>query len=365
LLVPGKPRTRNGQDNLTEYVAGLTLEETARKLGIPAGELIKLNSNENSLGPSPKAVEAIQRCAGEISLYPAPDAAELRGELARHRNVPYDNIVVGAGMDGVLETTYRVFLDSKDEVLIPLPTFSYYEVAALFFGATPRFIKRDSSFNVHTDQVIEACGPKTRMVMLTSPNNPSGNLVNKDAVLEIAENVDSMVFLDAAYGEFSDQCFDELPVKLDNVMVGHTLSKAYGLAGLRVGYAITPEWFTAEYLKVATPFAVNRVAIAAAMASINDEEHLRKSIELVRRGREYLYSNLKFKVFPSQANFVAVNTSPLKSKDVCDRLLARGVLVRDCTSFRGAGEYLVRVTVGTEEQNMRLVKELNRLQPVP
>ena len=157
----------------------------------------------------------------------------------------------------------------------------------------------------------------------------------------------------------------EIPVKLDNVMVGHTLSKAYGLAGLRVGYAITPEWFTAEYLKVATPFAVNRVAIAAAMASINDEEHLRKSIELVRRGREYLYSNLKFKVFPSQANFVAVNTSPLKSKDVCDRLLARGVLVRDCTSFRGAGEYLVRVTVGTEEQNMRLVKELNRLHPVP
>jgi len=365
LSVSGKPSTRRGQDRLAEYVAGLTLNEAADRLGLPPERLVKLNSNENCLGPSPKAVEAVQRAAGEIALYPTPDAAELRRVLADHRNVPFDDVVVGAGMDGVLETTYRTFLDPGDEVVVPIPTFSYYEIAARFFGGMPRFVNRDSMFKVDADSVIEACGPKTKVVVLTSPNNPSGNLVSEDVVTEIAENVDALIFVDQAYAEFSDQCLDGLALKLENVIVGHTLSKAYGLAGLRVGYAITPAWIAREYLKVTTPFAVNRVAIAAALASIADGDHLQKSIDVVRRGRDFLCENLKFHVFPSQANFVAVDTSPLTSKEVCDALFARGVLVRNCSSFRGAGDHLIRVTVGTEEQNRRLADELNRLHPGP
>jgi len=148
-----------------------------------------------------------------------------------------------------------------------------------------------------------------------------------------------------------------------NIVVLRTFSKAFALAGLRIGYAVVPKWLTGIYKRVAMPFSVNSIAIAAAIAALRDKEHLRNTVELVREGREFLIEHLQpfFNVFPSDANFVLVDVSPAKSHAVYDALLREGIVVRDCSSFRGAGDSLIRITVGTEEQNMRVVNAMKHI----
>lgn len=164
------------------------------------------------------------------------------------------------------------------------------------------------------------------------------------------------MFVDEAYVEFADRNLAALVNEYDNVAVGRTFSKVFGLAGLRLGYGIMPEWLTKEYLRAATPFSVSLPALRAGLAALSDTEYLNKSINLAREGREYLKEKIPFKVYPSQANFVLVDVSPLKAKKVTESLLKKGIIVRPCDSFREAGDSFIRVTVGTPEQNEKVVR---------
>ena len=343
--------------DIKEYVPGKSIDDIVCAYGLDPDSIIKLGSNENPLGPSPMAVEALIKHAPQMSIYPSADASELVDTLSLYTGFPASNIAAsGPGMDGLIDGLMRLIITRGDEVIIPTPTFSYYEISARANGATPVFVKRDEDYAVDVEAVLEAMSSRTKVIFLCSPNNPSGNLVPEKDVRVIAESTRGLVFVDEAYVEFADNSLAHLVSEYDNIIVGRTFSKAFGLAGLRIGYGIMPQWLKLEYMRAATPFNVSGAAIAAGVAALSDVDHLEKSIELARVGREYLKEYIPFNVYDSQANFVMVDVSPHKANDVCMGLLEKGVIVRDCSSFRDAGESLVRVTVGTRWQNERVVE---------
>ncbi|MBL7118001.1 MAG: histidinol-phosphate transaminase [Candidatus Syntrophoarchaeum sp.] len=335
---------------------------------------IKLSSNENPLGPSPKVVKEIVKSIEEgelnLSVYPwERNEEELRDEISRYvgvgASIGKENIVIGAGVDGVLDTLVKIFIEIGDEALIPIPTFSLYESLVKIAGGMPGYVKRKSGeFGIPLDELIPACNEKTKMIFISSPNNPTGNCIPEAEMRAIIESVPKvMVVIDEAYVEFADSSLVNLVKEYENVLVLRTFSKAFGLAGLRVGYAVIPEWLASAYKKVSIPFSVNSIAIKAAIVALRDKEHLRKSVKLVRHERELLLENLQrfLKVYPSQANFVLVDVSPRKSYEAYEELMKNGLIVRDCASFRGAGDSFIRITVGTREQNELVVETLKQI----
>lgn len=338
---------------------------------------IKLSSNENPLGPSPKVVKEIVKSIEEgelnLSLYPwERNEEELRDEISRYvgvgasARIGKENIVIGAGVDGVLDTLVKIFIEIGDEALIPIPTFSLYESLVKIAGGMPGYVKRKSGeFSIPLDELISACNEKTKMIFISSPNNPTGNCIPEAEMRAIIESVPKvMVVIDEAYVEFADSSLVNLVKEYENVLVLRTFSKAFGLAGLRVGYAVIPEWLASAYKKVSIPFSVNSVAIKAAIVALRDKEHLRKCVKLVKHEREFLLENLQrrfLRAYPSQANFVLVDVSPRKSYEVYEELMKNGLIVRDCASFRGAGDSFIRITVGTSEQNELVVEALKQI----
>ncbi|MBP2030388.1 histidinol-phosphate aminotransferase [Methanohalophilus levihalophilus] len=347
-----KPEIRS----IAPYVPGKSIEEIAKKYCLSADKIIKLGSNENVLGPSPKALEAMVGHAQDINIYPSADAGELVSAISKYVGMPEDMIVgSGPGMDGLLDGLMRLLISPGSEVVISTPTFSYYELSARANGGTPVFVRRNDDFSIDVDSLKDAVTDATKMMFICSPNNPSGNSMSETELRSLVENVSCLVFVDEAYVEFADRTFVSLVNEYDNLIIGRTLSKAFGLAGLRIGYGIMPAWLKVEYMKAGTPFNVSSVALVAGSAALSDEEHLKRSQEMVREGRKYLMDYIPFTVYDSQANFVLVDVSPVKAKDVCEHLLRQGIIVRDCTSFRDAGESLIRVTIGTAEQNKKVV----------
>ena len=345
--------TNTGTDR--GYVPGRSIAEIAEEYRIPLDSIIKLGSNENPLGPPPAAVRAVTEHASGISVYPESDASDLRDAISEYTGHPAEKIVASAGMDGVIDTLMRVLMPG--DAIIPTPTFSYYAISEQAHHGTPVFVPRDRDFAIDPRDILSQVTDKTRVVFLCSPNNPSGNLIPESdlrTILEGLEGNSAIVFLDEAYVEFSKKSLIHLVREYDNLVVGRTLSKAFGLAGLRVGYAVMPERIRERYMRSATPFAVSSLATAAGIAALGDLEHLKRSVDLVLEGREELME-IPFHTYPSEANFVLVDVSPHGSGAVCDFLAGRGVIVRDCSSFRGAGDSLVRVSVGTAEQNERVV----------
>jgi len=343
--------------DIAEYVPGKSIEEIASAYGLDPASIIKLGSNENPLGPSPKAVQALVDTAPCANIYPSADAIELREALSKYTGFPVSNIIAsGPGMDGLLDGLCRLIIEKRDEVIVPTPTFAYYELPARACGGKPVFVRRNQDFSIDPEKLLEAASNRTKIIFLCSPNNPSGNLLPENDLRKILENTRALVFVDEAYVEFADRNLAELVKEYDNLVVGRTFSKVFGLAGLRLGYGIMPEWLAKEYIRAATPFSVSLPALKAGIAALSDVEHLRKSIEITREGREYLKEKIPFKVYPSQANFVLVDVAPLKAKAVTQSFMSRGIIVRSCDSFREAGDTFIRVTVGTQEQNEKVVR---------
>lgn len=355
---------RSSVIDIKEYVPGRSIEEIAEKYGLNPDSIIKLGSNENPLGPSPLAISAIREKVGRVHLYPAPDALELRNAIGAYTGYPAGNIVVsGNGMDGIFDTVMRLFMSPGAESIIPIPTFSYYEIATLANGGKPVFVKRDADFNIDPEKMIEQVNENTRMIFLCSPNNPSGNSMSESDVRNILGSVNAIVFIDEAYVEFADTGITKLVKEYDNLIVGRTFSKAFGLAGMRMGYAIVPEWIARQYLKVMTPFSMDVLSTVGGIAALKDKKYLENSIKMVKNGRMQLTSELgkKCKVYPSDANFILIDVTPHSSKKLCESLLEKGIIVRDCTSFRGAGNSLIRITIGTKEQNESVIAAFHEL----
>jgi histidinol phosphate aminotransferase apoenzyme (EC 2.6.1.9) len=343
-------------NSIAEYVPGKSIEEIAKKYGINPKEIIKLGSNENVLGPSPKAVEALVSTASKVNIYPSADACELVEALSVYTGLPTGNICAsGPGMDGLLDNLMRVLIEPGDEVVIPTPTFSYYEIAARANGANAIHVAPEEGLEFDVAAIKEVITDRTKVVFLCSPNNPTGMLTSEEDVCYLLESTNGLVFVDEAYVEFADSNLSKLLLEYDNLIIGRTFSKAFGLAGLRLGYGLMPEWLKSQYMKIATPFNVSFPAVMAGVAALSDSEYLGKSISMTVEGRKFLSDNIPFKVYESQANFILVDVSPLIARDVSESLMKKGIIVRDCRSFKNAGESLIRVTVGTREQNEKVV----------
>ncbi|MHC1632172.1 MAG: histidinol-phosphate transaminase [Methanotrichaceae archaeon] len=332
-------------NKIKPYVAGKGINEIAAKYGIRPEDIVKLGSNENPYGPSPKVGICMREFRPEI--YPEPE--NLIKVLATYTGLPVEQIVIGSGMDGVMDTLTRLFLDPGDKALIYTPTFSYYEILTRLCGAEPVFISRDPNFDVPIE-----IPENIKFVFLCSPNNPTGNMIPENDLRNLVENTEAIVFLDEAYAEFSEQNFLNLVCEYENLIVGRTMSKAFGLAGMRLGYALVPEWIAYQYRKVTPPFSVTVPSIAAGVAALEDLDYMKNVISEIKRERERLLKEVP-SAYPSGGNFLYVETKE-PSKIVAEELLKRGIIIRDCASFRGAGDHYVRVTIGTPEQNDKFIR---------
>jgi len=344
-----------------EYVPGQGIEEVARDLGLDPDELVKLSSNENPHGASPAAVDAVRGAAEGISVYPKAAHTDLTADLAEHWNVDTEQVWVSPGADGAIDYLSRTMLDPEDPVLVPEPGFSYYGMSARYHHGEPTTytLSKDDEFAMTAEAILDAYEGE-RLVFVTSPHNPTGATIPREEIEELLDGVDeeTLVVLDEAYGEFADEPSGvDLLGEYDNLAVLRTFSKAYGLAGLRIGYALVPRDWADAYAKVSTPFAASEAALRAAMAALEDDEHVEKSVEGAEWAREYIREELDAPTYPSEGNFVLCEVGD--GSAVAEAAQEEGVIIRDCSSFGLPA--CVRVSCGTENETHRAVETLNEI----
>jgi histidinol-phosphate aminotransferase len=354
---------------LVPYEPGKPVEEVQRELGLE--RVVKLASNEGPFGPFPGALEAIARCAGELNRYPDGGAYRLRAALAERHGVPFEQVAVGAGADGVIDSLLQAALGPGDELVIGWPSFPSYVIDALKMGATPvRVPLAGHRFDLAA--LLEAVTPRTRIVAICNPNNPTGTMVGRAGLAEYFANVPEHVLtvLDEAYFEYIDD--PDYPDGIDEhvkagrrVLVLRTFSKIYGLAGLRVGYGVGPADIVTGVNKLKRAFDVATSAQEAALASLGDlaEVERRRRVNSEQRATvERILGEHGFEPAPhAVANFLYVDTGR-DAGEVFQELLRLGVIVRPLGGF-GAPE-AIRVTVGAPEENEFLAAALGRLVPV-
>jgi histidinol-phosphate aminotransferase len=341
------------------YEPGRPIEEVARELGLNPKTIIKLASNENSLGPSPKAVAAMRQALATAHLYPDGGGFYLRQALAKKFSCGMDNIILGTGSNEVIEFLYHAFVGPGDEVVAGDRAFVIYSIMAKMFQA--RCV--EVPFRGHThdlEAMLAAITAKTKLVFVANPNNPTGTRVSNESLRDFLSRLPSQVIavLDEAYVEFLDDPPPSIEYALKrNVVVLRTFSKIVGLAGLRIGYGVAQKECIALLHRVRQPFNVNAVAQAGALAALGDAAHIRKTKALTRRGLAYLakeFEKLKLEYVPSCANFMLVNVGD--GDEVFRALQRRGVIVRPMRGYKMPA--WVRVTVGTMEQNRRFIRAL-------
>ena len=345
-------------EQMAPYEAGKPLETLEREIGVK--NAIKLASNENPLGPSPCALQAITKALQDIHRYPDSAAWALREKLAERLHVPMSEIIHGNGSSEVLELALRTFVGPGQHVIFADPSFVMYRMICLAAGA-PFTAVPLRNLTHDLDAIAAAVNDTTRLVFIANPNNPTGTHVGHDALEKFLRNVPEQVIVvvDEAYTEYADA--PDFPDTLamrhlrEYLIVARTFSKIYGLAAQRIGYAVGPSKLIDYMNRVRPPFNVATLGQVAALAALDDEEHVHTSRELNRSERSRLSQSLSalgLKVAPSQANFVYVEF-PRHARPIYDALLRRGVIVRPVSS-----PIALRITVGLPAENDRLITEL-------
>ena len=354
--------------DLVAYEPGKPIEDVARELGLEPSQVSKLASNENPLGPSPKALEAMRAALEKSHIYPDGGGYYLREAIAAKFGLQRANVVLGNGSNEIIEFVGHAFLKPGDEIVTAKHAFVMYKTTAQLFGA-PTIEIDDPHFTHDLDAMAAAVGPRTKAVFVANPNNPTGTLVSQAAIDRFVDLVPPQVVIvfDEAYQEYLDEPLDTVKFVREgrpNILVLRTFSKIQGLAGLRIGYGLGPAELVEVLQKTREPFNTNSVAQAGALAALDDDAHQEATKALAREGRDYLqrcFSALGLKYVPSTANFVLVKVG--NGKAIFQALLRKGVIVRDMNAY-GLPEW-IRVTIGTMEQNTRFIRELNQFVAPP
>ena len=350
--------------SIKPYSPGKPLEELEREYGI--SDSIKLASNENPLGPSPMAAKAIRCAIEKLNRYPDGSGHDLIKRISEKLGVGPENIVLGNGSDEIIGMLTRVFLRPGDEAILPQPSFLMYDIMVRCAGAAPVYIPL-KSLSIDLGGIKDRITPKTRMVFVCNPNNPTGTVVSKKDFGNFLESIPQqvVVVVDEAYIEFvrDENCAGSIDyLDSDRALITlRTFSKAYGLAGLRIGYGVMPEEITGLLNRVRQPFNANLLAQVGACAALKDETFLKKTISLVHEGLDFLYNSLDrlgIKYFPTQANFFLIDVGK-DADEVFESMLRQGVIVRSMRSY-GYPEY-IRVNVGLAEENVRFIKALEKV----
>jgi histidinol-phosphate aminotransferase len=356
-------RQQSGLNSIKQYVPGKPIEEVQREYGLT--DIIKLASNENPLGPSPKVMAALQAALPELNFYPDAQAYTLCRAIAARHGVAPDMVRIGNGADGLIRELCVSYLEDGDEVITSASSFPVYDISTAVMRA--RMVKtplKDLGFDLPA--IAASITDRTKLVFICNPNNPTGTIVTADDVAEFMAQMPDhvIVVFDEAYHEFVEA--QDYPDSLGYVKSGHfpnvivlrTFSKVYGLAGIRLGYGIAHPALLAPLRASTESFPVNRLAQVAGLAALEDNAFMARTVAVNAAGRAYLYrefDRLGLAYAPSHTNFLLVKIGP-RALEVFQKLLEQGVIVRPCTGY-DLPEFL-RVTIGSQEQNERFIAAL-------
>jgi len=343
------------------YVPGKPIEELERELGITGS--IKLASNENPLGPSPLALKAIRDALADINRYPDGQCFYLRDALAQKLGIQLEEVLISNGSNEIIELTVRAFLRPGDEAIMAQPSFAVYPMIVQAAGGK-NIIVPLKDFRHDLEVMASHITERTRIIFIANPNNPTGTINTKSEMENFMQRVPQgvLIVVDEAYHEYVTS--PEYPQSLKyfregrDILILRTFSKIYGLAGLRIGYGIAKEEILIEMNKVRQPFNVNSIAQRAALAALQDEEHIAASKRINKIGKRYLYEELEvmnLEYVPTEANFIYIILKEENASSLYEKLLRHGVIVRPI------GEREIRVTIGLPGENKRFIETLKKV----
>ena len=351
------------------YQAGKTFEDLAREFGIDPKDVLRLAGNESTMGTSPKAIKAAQEASSSSNFYTEPKSEILLSALEKNfaKDIDLTDLafVCGNGMDSIIEHALTLFTKPGDSIINLTPTFIYYDFACQRQGLEIIEVKRqekETAFELDIDEVTAAIKDNTKIIFLCTPNNPDGSVTSFADIKKLAQVCEEkgiVLFVDHAYIQFTDRKqYDAREIIKDypSMIIGYTFSKAYAMAGFRVGYALMHKDLQQRFLTLLTPFLIAKPSIAAAIAALEDEKHLEKILNNNKEQRLWLKTELEalgFQTFNTEANFVLCRS---KDQELFDKLLAKGIIIRNMKKINA-----LRITVGTKEENQRLIKTIKEL----
>jgi threonine-phosphate decarboxylase len=347
----------------------------SRKYNIPLEKVLEFSGPINFLGPSPKAVEAVKQYAKLIRFYPDPNPVELKAEIAKYvgHGVDEENVILG---NGSIELIYMIteILPRGFKALIPVPSFSEYEKAALRVGGEAVFVQLPENFALETEKIKKAITDDTRIVCICNPHSPSGTLYSKETILDIVDfcqKKDIIISVDENYIEFSDKCQKATMAgfvkKYGNLFVIRSVTKFYGMPGIRFGYAIAAENLIDKLQTVRQPWSINTLAGYATLAAFRDTEFIENTKRTIAKERTEFAKMLseidELHVFPSETDFLLVKILNRKftSTALREKLAKEGMLIRDCSTFVGLDDSYFRVTVRSAADNLKLIENLKKI----
>lgn len=372
-MKPISSLVRDNVRNLKPCPHGAEVYGAAKETGVKPQEILDFSSSVNPLGPSTKALEAAQSAFSAIAAYPDTNSNILREVIAsRHSGITKDNIVVGNGSTELMYLFAESFLRKGEKALMAAPTFGEYEAAVRKTGECVKFVRLGKDFQIEAESFRSAMAG-CKLLFLCNPNNPTSKLIPKNTLTEILDSAlaqDILVFLDEDFLEFVD---DEKALsmigkigKYPNLFILRSFTKIFGLTGLRIGYGITSKEIADVLLCAKIPWNVNCLGQAAAVAAIEDQEHLKVTLDLIKKEKAWLQKELgaieSFSFSPPDANFffIDIEKTGLTANALKHRMLKRGILIRDCSSFVGLNEFYIRVAVKTHAENVRLVEAFKK-----
>ena len=361
--------TRKIIDKYNSYTPGKSITEIAEKYGVDPETIIKLGSNENPFGASPKAIKAITENINSINRYPESNHELIKEAIGEYAQVSSENIIVcGDGADEVIDVLAKTFMNPGDEFIVHAPTYMYYEYIFKAYNLKRVAARWDVEENkLDTQSVLDNITSKTKMIFLCTPNNPTGGLIPQEEIEKIVKSTDALVVIDEAYWEFSEVNNVNLLDKYDNIFILRTFSKVMGLAGLRIGYGISNKDLIEKMSRIKPVFSLTVPSQLAVLATLNDKEYIEKSTKQGIKEREYLYEEINkidnLKIYPSKSNYLLIDlhNSGYTAAQLALELMKKGVIVRDCTSFAGIDEYYIRISIATHPENERFIKILKEL----
>lgn len=349
--------------DITPYKPGKPIEELKREYAIE--DVIKIASNENALGPSPKAVGALFSSLWQVNRYPDGTGYILKNALAKKLGLKRENIILGNGSDEIIVFAVRAFCSSEDEVIIADPTFMMYMIASKQEGVKVKYVPLEN-YKYNLNAIRAKVTKKTKLIFIANPDNPTGSYITKEQIENFMNSLPKhvIVFFDEAYFEYVTK--KDYPrtikyIKDRNVIIARTFSKIYGLAGLRIGYGIASESIINILNYVRGPFNVNMLALVGATAALSDKEHVRKTKQSIADVKKYIYSQLEkmgIEYCPSEANFILIDFKK-ETGSIYEELLKKGIIVREMKAWKLQNH--IRITMGLKEEAVRFISALKEI----
>jgi histidinol-phosphate aminotransferase len=349
-------------DIIQPYDTGISLQSVKEKYNLSEGRIVNLCFNENPYPPPERVIDAIMEEARKANRYPDSSYQLLKEKISQYTNLPVENIAVGSGAADILDVICKIVLDPFDKVVIPVPNYTMYIFLGMLRDASLKFIQTEEpNFDITADEIISAA-QEAKLVFLSSPNNPTGRTIGKRDLIKIIEETDALIVVDEAYYEYCGKTVADSVRKYDNLIVVRTFSKFFGLAGLRIGYALCDEKVAAMLEKARLPFNVSRIAQKAAIASLDEIPWFNKIRDEILRERESVLQQIKeiasLEPLPSEANFLLVKLSGVDMKNFIEKLSREGVIIRDVSGLHGLRNNYVRITIGRKDENRKLISAI-------